>query len=106
MSALAAGVGDSDSDSESEENGVIGASSSSSSDNSAAERNGDIKPSVGVTHGSTSDDTDEEKEEEEEKIPVTNGAVEPETEIKKVSVRLLNIFRVLIDDSDLNCHYH
>ena len=88
MSALAAGVGDSDSDSESEENGVIGASSSSSSDNSAAERNGDIKNSVGVTHGSTTDDTDEEKE-EEEKIPVTNGAVEPETEIKKVSVRLL-----------------
>lgn len=82
--ALAAGVGDSDSDSESEENGVIGASSSSSSENSAAERNGDIK-----TNGSNTDDTDEEKEEEEE-MPVTNGALEPETEIKKATMDSLS----------------
>ena len=80
---LAAGSDESDSESESEENGVIGASCSS--DNSATES----KNNAGVTNGSITDDTEDEDEEKEETIPVTNGALEPEVDPKKVSVLLL-----------------
>ena len=79
---LAAGSDESDSESESEENGVIGASCSS--DNSATES----KNNAGVTNGSITDDTDDEDEEKVETIPVTDGALEPEVDPKKVSVLL------------------